>query len=1697
MQRVLSKKRTDNCLASSRLTNSQFSDNDYDYVMKKIKAFVKRDNKITKFNQGVDEFIMEHQSFDITSFVNKHEKIISLMEDCVITLYQLYRSRNATDVTVAFTNFLKLRTDKSICNQLVTQFVSSSALLSEVIDAFVINQHQVSALDVECGLDNFLDKIKDYDSFKKSSFFKNGRKILMSVLCFTILGETDLVRDMGITPLYIEMYKSKHFTGKFFFIDLLTALAFVCKKGLQIIRTGDSSCVFISSESIVDWLEEANFLTVKIKNLTNISQLGMSEFELTTRVNQAIIDGENFMKFVATSSYEKTHMQRLINELRLAQDEILCKDFALSSRDAPFALIIYGETKVGKSSFSDVLYAHFGKKMKLPTDEGHKYVLPSVAKFWDNFRSHMWCLLIDDAAAKHPNKTPNGDESVTNMLQIINNVPFCPNQASLEDKGRTPFRGKLVLVTTNIKDLHADREFDNPDAVLRRFQYVITIYPSTKYDDGHGHFDLNKLPKEPEDGYPNYWRIKVEKNVPRNDNGRKYCDKEIVDIFSDIWDETGELVSPAIVQFLAWYNKAVDSHFMYQGQANLVRDHIANIKLCEKCCLYPCWCHRVHQSGNVCGICHQNPCVCICSECNQVIRLCMCYIPEQQDIIPTSIIESDYEPGPGLSFAELLHERHRQHALEYYERLQLIFATIIGKCLGFGVGLCAAMLDYAIYVSIWLFAYNKLCPLMQARLYLPISITGKIVSLIVIYFYCWSPYTLRKWVMTKIDRFIPPVVSLAVRAADFAERHCTPKTTVLLMMLIPVVTGVSCLVFVKGLSHLFMYIFGEKKQSLQKHEGEVDNGTFNKVSIVNADLPRPVLSSKGLLRHQFIDIIKNNLIHVTIEFQYNGKMHSRVTKAFAVNSQSYMINTHVFKLYPDDPESIMVDNCVITTSVHPSSSINGNKKFCLLNMDRKDLGNDVSVLTLRGNPPVTDLRKYIVDEDLDFASNGFLVQRTNSGDIKIMECSRVAPVVAKHGIYYAYTSDPVTSYGDCGSLLVLESPSGYVIVGIHSSLTTHVFGSIGLSGRIPSEIHSACDGVSRYESLNLGDYPLDPIVHRKSFLHELQGSALVYGSLRKYSAKTKSNVQPTPILETLKEVGFEETHGAPIMDDNRPYLIAGEPLLNTQSKVDEQVLKIVSDQYFDECVALLPNNFLDDVDILEKDENINGIDGIQFIDAIPRKTSAGWPRNKSKQYYMLKQPDNPDKVDFTQDVWDDIAKVEEAYDNNRRYGPIFRTCLKDEALPYSKIERGKTRIFSSCPVELTYVMRKNLLPIVRVIQRHRSVFECQVGITAQSLDWHEFMEYITKNGKFEHFIDGDYADYDKRMFAIFILEAMNILARFMDLKYRSTKDLKYERAARHIRCFSYDCAFPVTVLKEELIELFGGLPSGIPITAIVNSIVGSLYIRYVYAILNFNKNGNCECKSFRRYVRLGTYGDDNIMGVDKQIVDWFNHTTIRDTLFDELGITYTMGTKDAEEAPFTKYEDLSFLKRSFIFSEELGCIVGPLNKKSISKMLTIFIPSKAGINLQIESIMMSAMRESFFWGREYYEEMKQKLLYVCGKHPEFIVRYDIVFPTFDYLVGCFWRSSLQDRKYPRIGRRSEDRVRVDFPGSSLAGPDLLVKPKADTFVLDLDEYVNCFAVASKCFNPPECSSKSVFTEELVDSPVQIPAEISGATISVG
>lgn len=737
--------------------------------------------------------------------------------------------------------------------------------------------------------------------------------------------------------------------------------------------------------------------------------------------------------------------------------------------------------------------------------------------------------------------------------------------------------------------------------------------------------------------------------------------------------------------------------------------------------------------------------------------------------------------------------------------------------------------------------------------------------------------------------------------------------------------------------------------------------------------------------------VENNLARLIFRFDDSVGMCSSTT-AVNVTGSIWMFAAHVLKctkgtvdvIFEDVSQNVSRNHYGIFFSAHDITRVEGQ---------------DVCFIDIRAIPPGRNLIKYFPkNKQLQgvFAGTYSMIGRNGVREQRQVENIRPRICPFSSGPAYSGRAATDTADGDCGSPCVIKVGNAEVILGLHSA--GGIKGHVVMQHISQDLIHMALTGYT--QQVECGYHPISGIdaprelgpVHFKSPIRFVpRGVARVMGSFKGYRPHHKTSVCDSFIKKAVEADGYG-TPGLPAFGPPdmswRPWAHAINDMTAPRYTFHNQILDRVKNAFLDELVNGLGDK-IKDLEVYTQDVALNGVDGVAYVDRINCNTSAGNPYKKSKMNYL-----DFDKegriVGVDERIQARINEIEECYSHGRMYHPQFCDHLKDEALAARKIAKGSTRVFSGGEMAWSIVVRRFFLSHIRLIQNNQFLFEAMPGVVAQSSEWQDLHDYVTRFG-IKRLIAGDYGKFDKKMVAAFILAAFDILIEL------AKKAGWAEDSLMVLRCIAYDTAFPTMDFNGDYIQVQGN-PSGHPLTVIINCLVNSLYMRYA-----FHKVANRPVEDFKKYVNLATYGDDNLMGVSED-VSGFDHTTIAVAL-SLIGVEYTMADKEAESRPFVGIDEVTFLKRGFVWDDDMKTTLGPIDHSSIVKMLTTRMDN-GGLTPQAHAcgVIDTALREYFFYGKEKFEERRVYFR-------ELLVRLDlekdmeVELPTYDIMVEDFWKRS--------------------------------------------------------------------------------------------
>lgn len=374
------------------------------------------------------------------------------------------------------------------------------------------------------------------------------------------------------------------------------------------------------------------------------------------------------------------------------------------------------------------------------------------------------------------------------------------------------------------------------------------------------------------------------------------------------------------------------------------------------------------------------------------------------------------------------------------------------------------------------------------------------------------------------------------------------------------------------------------------------------------------------------------------------------------------------------------------------------------------------------------------------------------------------------------------------------------------------------------------------------------------------------------------------------------------------------------------------------------------------------------MNTVDSSSSGGWPFNTiacediKKNYYRSVQTGNVEMIDLCYNEIDIlVSKAIKMYDNRERPAFLYVDNLKDEIRPFEKVKEGKTRMFSGSPFIMLVLFRMYFGSFMDEFVHANLDIGSAIGINPYGEDWHVLAKRLLKHSdgdaNSECIGAGDFSAFDCSQ----QVEVLNVIYHLIATWYGGS-----DAHASHIRSMLWaEITSSRHVHDGKVYYWYSSLPSGNPLTAMVNTMYNQIAFRYCWIQAGLNIH------DFNSNVELDALGDDNIFSVSSWYREAFNELTLV-KLMKTIGLTYTTETKGTAIKAMRKLTDVGFLKRKFRYEEKLARWVGPIEKATIANLLD-WTKDKDGDVITVDKAV-SALRELSLHGKDEYDKVSNLII---------------------------------------------------------------------------------------------------------------------------
>jgi len=1282
--------------------------------------------------------------------------------------------------------------------------------------------------------------------------------------------------------------------------------------------------------------------------------------------------------------------QKLVALCQIDERLILLEKSA-TLRITPFATSLFGDSSIGKSTLTTLLTKTVSHAMGFEYNPRHCIQLDMKQKFEDAAQSDTQVIGFDDVA--NPKFGTTTINPTIPIKKYINTTEASAEMSDVTQKGRVKPRPYYCWATTNKKNLDAPLYSNCPESILRCFLHV-TMVVNPKYRKADSVMLNNKHPEllsrdlhsPPDD----VWTFTIEEcHTYTNPNGTTGW---------DWFPHEGRLQNGCPVnceelrlsEFLEVISVAAASHMKAETRNLQYNNSLVGLNLCA-CGLLPGFCKCDTPLIDFCEKCKKTPLMCLCAlkkdDSKESHKPCSFEVDKYAKKIATEAIAgyfSSFFRFGGLELPLIKSMATKQLVSETQDMIADSMTPIL-----------LSILPQSIVRNPWIqnqinYMYHQRVR-RDARWY--VTWFFRVLWFIHLFFLCLAPTIL---VATVFVHMLSSAAYYVYRKClvkamwyELSERRDALPTAV--TMFRDSRYGVSSLIFGIGAGVSLLRLYNEyrkpqseEKDHLSKESIDAQPSWFDNMFGHSSLKVETSTEAKTAILSQVEPILTKAL--------WAGDFHRH--DSTVPHTAAVCIDKHIVIF----PRHNFYKNADMSTEPYPVLSIQlkrNDKPGGVLRMFKAEFetvyhfpGTDFVAAYVPNCPDMKDIRKWLPLSLPTGTADIRILWRNSTSDIEA-EKSLASFGTHSHsqmsfpGCSYS-SNNPVSNEGSCSSM-ILGAGKQPTLLGFH--LGCRAEKKLGIptgkwdcvAGTLTrAQCDTAVDYLRKQFPIGVsgGDLPTtqygmevlrSPKAHEKAYPGTFDETAgfEIYGSTH-VRAQTKSRVIDSPLKPFIKEIFKPDVDfGPPQMIPNwTPYNTTLDHASKPEMSYPPKLLQRAKEDWLRPLLILVKKHVAGPSEVFRKltlTESIIGVRGKRFIDPLDMSTSMGFPILGPKNVWFeevldekgtlidrIPDPSIVEEMDRMLACW---AKGERAY-------PIMRACLKDEPTPVGK---DKVRVFQSCPIAFSILVRQYFLPVIRFIGCHPRETECSVGINCFSPQWEELMTYAEKYGT-ERTLAFDYSKYDITCCSQVTAMALQAMIDLAEEGGYPVEDLTIMRA------MLTEIVHPMIDWNGTLLQFFSMVISGINLTVQMNSIANSFYMRmHFFAMYR-------DALDFRSAQAVTTYGDDGYGTVHP---DYPKITfTSYQAWLAKYGKKITPPDKTAEAVDYLPGSD--FLKRNSAYIPEIGMRIGCLDEASHFKSLMCNLSSKVETPEDVaRSSIASVMHEAFALGRERYEYWQENLKKVC------------------------------------------------------------------------------------------------------------------------
>jgi hypothetical protein len=414
---------------------------------------------------------LPHDLMDkITSFIHLKkipmpDDAISKIEDLVLLFLVLRESVSQTQAVCAILTYCKTHLNSSIVGS-----------VSEYVASLFSSDDMVPHLSGD--LPEWLRSLKDskiqWTTLAKSEAFRKLSALLSLCVSLGMCEASSFAFNIGSFKLF-SVEATKRHVNAFDLLDaIFSTVVYFCEGGYRVFTTGSITPLLYSDFEVEEF--ESNFSKCEAcceyaKTGDLQRQLGMDETAYDFLLAQTL-EKAQYLLNISSTVPEKQVLRMRLDRLQRMRTSLTQTRLSTGLREAPYVVSFYGASAQGKSSIAKVFMTTLLVANGFPASDDYICHVNENDKFMSTYRSHITGVMVDDVGNAKKEFVDRPPSQI--LIDLNNNVPNYAMQAEADKKGKVVIDPRVVICTTNVKDLGATMYSNEPVSIARRANLHIT-----------------------------------------------------------------------------------------------------------------------------------------------------------------------------------------------------------------------------------------------------------------------------------------------------------------------------------------------------------------------------------------------------------------------------------------------------------------------------------------------------------------------------------------------------------------------------------------------------------------------------------------------------------------------------------------------------------------------------------------------------------------------------------------------------------------------------------------------------------------------------------------------------------------------------------------------------------------------------------------------------------------------------------------------------------------------------------------------------------------------------------------------------------------------------------------------------------------------------------------------------------------------